>query len=170
MPKATFVHSTNKSSPGHRGGGICNPPQVRPHRRKAPKVETAPAPRMTELIGLTADGRMVLWATGMVQPVSRFKAASDSRYIEDGHYVINWRGHAITVHCGNFSSGAVSVLFMCSTMDPLAMSRAEVEAMLLGKVIPDPVAQAELRENMSRLLALLCAQNDTPERQRGRIR
>jgi len=141
----------------------------RPHRRKAPKIETAPEPRMTELIGLTDDGRMILWDNGMVQPVSRFETIERGRWIESGHYVIDWKGHAITVHCGNYVNGDVSVLFMCSRGDSIAMSRPAVEALLLGKVIPDPVIQAKISRSLKQLLDMLVDQQDVPHRQRGRI-
>jgi hypothetical protein len=57
------------------------------------------ATRTTELIGMDTDGRMYLWSTGEVRPVSAFEV--DGYFIKDGHYVIQWRDHAITVHCGN---------------------------------------------------------------------
>ena len=88
---------------------------TRPDRRKPPKIETAQPPRMTELIGLTDDGRLVLWDTSLVQPVDRFETTDDGRWIEGGHYVIEWKGHAVTVHCGNMGNGNVSLLFMCSS-------------------------------------------------------
>lgn len=138
-------------------------------RNKPRKIEPAPAPRKTELIGLTADGRLVLWDTGMVQPISRFETTDGGLWIQGGHYVIEWKGHAITVHCGNFTNGDVSVLFMCSRLDALAMPRAEVEAMLLGKVIRDPVIEAGISEALKQLLDGLIARQDAPHRQRGRI-
>lgn len=127
-----------------------------------------PAPtRAMELIGLTDDDRMVLWDTGEVRPVSAFETHPDG-YIVGGHYVIDWRGHAITVHCGNTTGGGVLVMFMCGTRT-LLMPRAEVEKMLLGKVIPDPVVEAEILAKLKELTKLAGRLHDTPARQRGRL-
>jgi len=75
----------------------------------------------------------------------------------------------ITVHCGNRTDGTVSVLFMCSGGGCLYMQRAEVEAMLLGEVIPDPIAQAKIREGLKRLTENLKASREAPHLRRGRI-
>lgn len=140
-------------------------------RPRKTQRSAAPAPdlRITELIGLTEDGRMVLWSTGMVQPVDRFETSHGGCWIESGHYVIDWHGHAITVHCGNFADGSVSVQFMCGALRSVSMLRADVEKLLLGKVIPDPVAAAEISKKLQEMDAIFKAMKDTPERQRGKI-
>ena len=144
-----------------------------PHRRKAPKVAAQPALRKTELIGLTDDGRMVLWDTGMVKPVNRFETSrSGVPFIDSGHYVIDWKGHAITVHCDNELRGGrwvVGVQFMCSRGLSIGLPREEVEAMLIGKVIRDPVVEAEISGLLRALVDSIAAQKDTPANQRGRI-
>ena len=137
----------------------------RPRRAKALATTE---PRMTELIGLTADGRKVLWSTDWVRPVSAFETSDGGRWIKSGHYVIDWKGHAITVHCGNCADETVSVQFMCME-GVLYMSRHEVERMLLGYVVPDPVAQAVITEKLRQLTRDLQASRDVPHRQRGRI-
>jgi len=131
------------------------------------KVSTGP--REMELIGVDEDGQMSLWDTGLVQPVSAFETTEGGQYIESGHYVIEWKGHAITVHCGNRTDGTVSILFMCSGGGSFSMQRAEVEAMLLGKVIPDPIVQAEIREGLKRLTENLKASRQAPHLRRGSI-
>jgi hypothetical protein len=138
-----------------------------PRPRKAPKLKAEPEAREVELIGCDEDGWMSLWSVGMVRPVTRFE--SHGRWIEDGHYVIQWKGHAITVHCGNFADGTVSVLFMCSRLRSISLPRAKVEAMLLGKVIPDPEAVARISESLRQLSDSLHARTRAPHLQRGRI-
>ncbi len=131
------------------------------------KVSTGP--REMELIGVDEEGRMSLWDTGLVQPVSAFTTTEGGQYIESGHYVIEWKGHAITVHCGNRTDGTVSVLFMCSGGGGLSMQRAEVEPLLLGKVIPDPVKAAEITRLLEGLVESLAARRQAPHLRRGRI-
>ena len=126
--------------------------------------------RETELIGLTEDGRKVLWSTGRVRPVSAFETTDGGRWIESGHYVIDWQGHAITVHCGNYVDGRVSVQFMCGALGSIGMKRDVVEAILLGVVVPDPKVAARITASLKRLTRELQAAQDVPHRQRGRIR
>jgi hypothetical protein len=145
-----------------------NTARKRPRTPKPPKL-TAPAPRTTELIGLTDDGRMVLWDTGQVQPVDRFETSADGRWIKEGHYVINWTGHAITVHCGNMMSGNVSLLFMCSTGASRSVPRAEIEALLIGKVIPDEAVHWETMEMFEELEEAMRHRHRESHLQRGRI-
>lgn len=134
---------------------------------KAPKLKAKIEAREMELIGCDEDGRMSLWDVGMVQPVTTFK--SNGRWIESGHYVIQWKGHAITVHCGNFAGGSISLLFMCSRQHALSLPRAKVEAMLLGKVIPDPKQTAKVTEMLRQLVDAHHARTRAPHLQRGRI-
>jgi hypothetical protein len=129
----------------------------------------APEPRMMELIGVDEDGVMSLWSTGNVQPVTAFETTNGGRWIKSGHYVIDWKGHAITVHCGNFINGRVSLLFMCSAGNGTSMTREEVEAMLIGKVIPDPAAEARILQGLQDLTEALKRRNQASHRLRGRI-
>jgi hypothetical protein len=110
---------------------------------------------------------MSLWDVGMVRPVTRFK--SNGRWIEGGHYVIQWKGHAITVHCGNFTDGSISLQFMCSRAPVLSLPRAKVEAMLLGKVIPDPKQAAKITKMLRQAIDAHHARTRAPHLQRGRI-
>jgi hypothetical protein len=44
-----------------------------------------------ELLGMTEDGRLVLWAAGRVLPVNQFQYRRDKlgrRWIDDGHFVL----------------------------------------------------------------------------------
>lgn len=143
---------------------------TRPSRRKAPKLKPTPAPRTTELIGLTEDGRMVLWnENGQVQPVSKFETIENGRWIASGHYVIDYKGHAITVHCGNMADGSVSLQFMCNRAAIRSFSRAEVERMLIGKVIQSEESKAVDREILKRLTEWAHHDDDDPKRSRGRL-
>jgi hypothetical protein len=119
------------------------------------------------LIGLTDDGRMVLWSTGDVQPISKFPLQGS--WIVSGHYVIDWKGHAITVHCGNMTDGNVSLLFMCSGQGTYSVPRAHVEQMLLGRVVPDPEVEAEILLAIEEAREDLRRSRDVPHRQRGRL-
>ena len=93
---------------------------------------------------------------------SRYHHGSGEPWIESGHYVIEWKGHAITVHCGNFIDGTISVLFMCSRSDrALSMRREVVESMLIGKVIPDPETEARISRLLIELGERCAAASDT---------
>lgn len=63
--------------------------------------------RTTELIGMDIDGQMYLLQTGQVRPITAFEDYRHGglRLIKSGHYVIQWQGHAITVHCGSVLDG-----------------------------------------------------------------
>jgi hypothetical protein len=50
-----------------------------------------------------------------------------------------------------------------------AMGEILVEAMLLGKVVPDPAAAAEISKGFKRIAKTTRAQNQAPHRQRERI-
>ncbi len=144
----------------------------RPRLPKAPQLAREPELRRTELIGLTEDGRMVLWDVGNVRPCSTFPM--DGQWIESGHHVINWKGHAITVHLGNTlgrgpGEPLVSVQFMCSGTGSRAFRRGEIEPLLLGKVVRDPEEARKISEMLEELLKLTIARYDQPHRQRGRI-
>ena len=90
-------------------------------------------PRQTELIGLTEDGRLVLWDVGLVRPINRLPM--DGALIKSGHYVIEWRGRAITVHLGNAARRRVSVLFVCNTTPSFSLTRSEVNGLVIGEVV-----------------------------------
>jgi hypothetical protein len=125
--------------------------------------------RTTELIGMDIDGQMYRWDTGEVRPVTAFE--DDGRFIKSGHYVIQWEGHAITVHCGNMLVGRrwVSVQFMCSRGPVLYMARAEVEAMLLGEVVRDPKAEEGILRQLKELHEAVTARQQVPHRRRMRM-
>ena len=62
-------------------------------RRKPTPAQLYAAAQEMELLGMTEDGRLVLWDTGRVLPVSQFQYRRDKlgrRWIDDGHFVINW--------------------------------------------------------------------------------
>lgn len=128
--------------------------------------------RETELIGLSDDGRMILWKTGAVQPISTFPTKGP--WIVSDHYVIDWKGHAITVHCSNLSDGMIGVQFMCRRGYAVPMLRSEVEPILLSRVVPsDPARELaeerKLLEVLKELREMLITRHDQPHRQRGRI-
>ena len=94
------------------------------------------------------------------------------RFIKSGHYVIQWQGHAITVHCGSVLDGRkwkVGVKFMCSRGPALCMARAEVEAMLLGEVVRDPEAEARILQQLLELHEAFTARHQAPHRRRMRM-
>ena len=126
-------------------------------------------PRDMDLIGLDVDGRMSLWDVGKVKPVKRFDYFMDTgvRRIHAGHYVIDWKGYAITVHCGNNIDGTVSVLFMCSSGDSISMPRKEVQELLLGKVITDPEISARIMDLLKEWGEDIEHRQKAPHLQRG---
>jgi hypothetical protein len=149
-----------------------SPRGKRPDRRKAPTVAPQP-PRKMELIGLTNDGRMLLWIPAWFSrsTASRHRLAGKP-FIVGGHYVIEWKAHAITVHCSSVLSGGrwcVGVLFMCGRRSTIPMARRDVKAMLIGKVIRDPVVDAQIMESLERAKDAIASKHDVPHRQRGRI-
>jgi hypothetical protein len=142
-------------------------------RRKKAAAALPPAPpilpevRETELIGVDEDGNMSLWQVGNVQPVTAFE--TDCVWIKSAHYVIQWKGHAITVHCSGWAGGMLGVLFMCSRGAEVRMPCHEVEAMLLGEVIPDPEHEAKILMLLKGACEALHHQQQSPHRRRGRI-
>ena len=103
-----------------------------PHRKRAPSLKTAPQPVTMDLLGLTADGRLVLWsADEKVQPISAF--AGDTVC---GHYVIEWRGYAVTAHLSNdYKNGDICTHFMGNSGPVYRFKRSYLEPLLLGWVI-----------------------------------
>jgi hypothetical protein len=145
-----------------------------PRRRakKAPlAIRTPPLPpaepRTQELIGCDEDGNMSLWSVGNVLPMTAFDRSLYGHI--SGHYVINWKSHAITAHINGFRRDTLIVMFMCSGGNGIQMPFDDVEAMLLGKVIPDPEKEAELLEGFRQLREAMAARNAAPHRRRGRI-
>ena len=88
-----------------------------------PPAALAPVIRNTELIGLDEEGNMSLWQRGNVQPITEFER--NGQWIEGGHYVIQWKGHAITVHCNGSAFGSISVQFMCSRNWTIGLPRPD---------------------------------------------
>ncbi len=123
-----------------------------------------------DLLGLTEDGRLVLWsATEKVQPITAFPMSEHGDWIKGGHYLIQWKSHAIVVHCAPLTDGCVIVQFMCSRAPRLPMARAEVERMLLGYVVPDLAMQSLILEALQEATEAYRARRDCPTNQRGRI-
>ena len=133
-------------------------------RRKQP----ASSPVTMDLLGIGKDGNLYLWeAAAQVQPVSTFK--SHGAGIVSGHYVIEHDGAAITVHCHNMLDGRVGLQFMCGGLPDWYLPRKDVEAMLIGRVIPDPVKSAEISRLLRELTETLDARNTAPHRRRGKL-
>ena len=133
---------------------------------------TAPAwhagTSLQELVGVTDDGRLVLWSTGRVRPISVFPRLGGG-LIQSDHYVLDWDDHDVTVHCSNAFGGGVIVQVMCSTATPAAFPLSYVEARLRGHVVRDPEAQADILRRLENINLLLAKRCDTPSRQRGRL-
>lgn len=139
-------------------------------RRKLSPADLYAQSQEMELLGMTEDGRLVLWDTGRVIPVRQFQYRRDKqgrRWIDDGHFVLDWFGSEVVAHLGNFTNGRVSVQLMCYAGRTFSFSRREVRPMLRYKVIPDPVLRAEITTRLQELVALVCKSQDTPDRQRG---
>ncbi len=133
-------------------------------RRKPP----APAIRTMDLLGIGKDGQLYLWdAAQQVRPVSTFERSGSG--IVCGHYVIEHLGAAITVHCGNLTDGRVSIQYMCGGLPDLYMGRKFVEPMLLGKVVKDPVKEAEILRLLRDVSDGLNARHTAPHRRRGTL-
>ncbi len=123
-----------------------------------------------ELLGLTGDGRLVLWDTGRVLPVTRFqyrRGRGGRRWIDDGHFVINWFGEQVTAHLGNLADGQVSVSLVCNGGRTYTLTRREAATILRYKVIGDPERQAEILAKLEELIRQFTRMEDTPDRQRG---
>lgn len=123
--------------------------------------------RNTELIGMDTDGQMYLWSTGNVRPITAFEIVA-GRYIKNAHYVIQWKGQAITVHCSG-RCPSVIVQFMCNRGPVICMRQTEVEAMLLGEVVPDPELEARSARILKECNERIIAAQQAPHRRRGRV-
>ena len=78
-----------------------------------------------ELVGMTEDGRMVLWDTGRVVPVNRFQYRRDKlgkRWIVGGNYILTGLVLEVVAHLGNQIDGHVSVQLMCRSGRGFAFS------------------------------------------------
>lgn len=133
-------------------------------RRKLPPA----APRTMDMLGIGKDGHLYLWsAAQQVQPVSTFESGECG--IVSGHYLVEHKGHAVAVHCGNLTDGRVSVQFMCGGLRNWYLPRKDVEAILLGRVMPDPVKDAEILQMLRDLNKTIDAQQTAPHRRRGKL-
>ena len=127
-----------------------------------------PTLRIMDLLGVGKDGTLYLWeAAQKVRPISTFERNGSG--IVSGHYVIEHSGAAVTVHCGNLADGRVSVQFMCGGLETLRLARKFVEAMLLGRVIPDAVKAAEITELLRQAAERLEARQTAPHLRRGTL-
>lgn len=80
------------------------------------------------------SNRSVLWKHAVqVVPVSAFERIGG--WIQSGHYVIDYNGDAIVVHCGNSADKRVSVQFMMGGPVEHLVARSAIEPMLLGKLV-----------------------------------
>jgi hypothetical protein len=80
-----------------------------------------------ELLGMKEDGRLLLWRTGRVIPVSQFqyyRSTDVRRRVDSGHFVIDWFGGDVVAHLANLIDGRVSVHLMCNG-GPTLRSRAD---------------------------------------------
>jgi hypothetical protein len=139
-------------------------------RRKPTPAQLYAAAQEMELLGMTEDGRLVLWDTGRVLPVSQFQYRRDKqgrRWIDDGHFVLDWFGSEVVAHLGNLIDGRVSVALMCNAGPDLAFTRRQIRPFLRYKVIRDPEVQAEILAKLQELVRLAATRKDTPDRQRG---
>lgn len=156
MPKAAKITTPNRATLGIHPAMPARPSIVHPTRT-------------TDLIGLTDDGRLVLWsAAAQVRPmtVHPTKGAPPA----NGHYVIEWKGHAITVHLSGQGGGKTCVQFMCSGSNScVTMTRARLALLVLGVVVHDPAVEAKILRNLQALIERHADRHDIPERQRGRL-
>ncbi len=133
-------------------------------RRKAP----VPAVRTMDLLGVGQDGALYLWqAESKVLPVTAFESRGAG--IVSGHYVVDLKGSAVTVHCGNTTDGRVSVQYMCGGLETTYLPRKYVEAKLLGKVVKDPEKEAEILRMLQELHKDVNARSTAPHLRRGKL-
>lgn len=133
-------------------------------RRKPP----ASAPRTMDLLGVGKDRGLYLWQAALqVLPVSRFERSGAG--IVCGHYVLEWDNKAVTVHCSNLADGRIGIQFMCGGLPDYHWPRKTVETLLIGKVIPDPVAAAELSRLLREATEALHDRHTAPHLRRGSL-
>jgi hypothetical protein len=110
-----------------------------------PPLKTPPIRTMNLYGRAPKDGRLVLWKrAAQVVPVNAFER--DGRWIKSGHYVIDYNGDAVAVHCGNTTNGGVSVQLMHDELVPYTVDRGTIESMLLGKMVVSEEQQALVSE------------------------
>ncbi len=130
-----------------------------PQPSKPPNLPASSTIRRMDLYGRTPDGRLKLWDRDRpVLPVTSFEL--DGPWIKSGHYVINDNSDAVTVHCGNMTSGNVSVLTMCGGLGSRSVPRKVIEPLLLGWVV-------RTEEDVERDVAAINALFDWIERRGG---
>jgi hypothetical protein len=142
---------------------------MRARRKSTPAQLYATAQEM-ELLGMTEEGRLLLWDTGRVLPVSQFQYRRDKlgrRWIDDGHFVLDWFGSEVTAHLGNLVDRRVLAALMCNAGHELAFTRLQIRPFLRYKVIRDPEVQAEILAKLPELVRLTVVRHDTPASQRG---
>ena len=105
-----------------------------------------PEPRTIDLYSLPREhGRPTVWKRAMrVMPVNSF--GTGAGWIRSGHYIIDYNGDAIAVHCANTDDGTISVQFMQTARTPCCLPRAIIESMLLGRVLACEELQSEVLE------------------------
>jgi hypothetical protein len=112
---------------------------------RPPNGEAPIMPRTIDLYGRALDGRPLLWKRAVpVVPTKTFER--NGRWIQCGHYIINYNGDAIVVHCANMRDESVSVQFIYQDLTPYSLPRRMVETMLLGKVVMSEEQQAAVFE------------------------
>jgi hypothetical protein len=118
---------------------------------------------------MDTDGRMYLWSTGEVRPVSAFEI--NGPFIKDGHYVIQWKDHAITVHCGNTLVDGklrVSVQFMCNRGTVLSMPAMRSRQCFSARLCGIRKWRQTLRK-LKELHEAVTARHQAPHRRRMRM-
>jgi len=118
-------------------------------QRPVHQLASAPAnrqpavlPRTIDLFGRASNGRPMLWKRAVpVDPVAAFECRG--RWIASGHHVIDHKGDATVVYCGNTDDGKVSVQFMRNETAPYVLHRRMIESMLLGRLsVPEELQAA----------------------------
>lgn len=91
------------------------------------------------------ENHLLLWKYAVqVVPVSAFERIGG--WIKSGHYVIDYKGDAIVVHCGNRPDRRISVQFMVGEPVVYAAVCSAIEPMLLGRVVVSKEQQAAVFE------------------------
>lgn len=139
-------------------------------RKKLTPEQLYASAQERELLGLTEDGRLVLWDTGRVIPVNQFQYRRDKagrRWIDDGHFIIDWFGDEVCAHLGNLTNGKVSVMLMCNTARTFSLTRRYLRPLLRYKLIRNPERERELLDMIEAATRAWVAAYDAPEKQRG---
>ncbi len=116
-----------------------------------------------ELLGVQKGDRLTLWDTGMVKPVSAFEPGEPC-----GHYVIDYKGSAVCAHLStSFDGKRIQIQTMGYGLPIRVAQFAEVEAILLGKVLPDPEHEAKMASLFKKIEENMSARLDVPHKRRG---